>query len=238
MNRLTVVCLFAHPDDESFVCGGTIAALVAAGARVVLVTFTGGEASTQAGSRRLSATALKTMRKRELGRSSRILGIAKIHVLDYPDGKLDRIAPTTLLHRAAVFIKRYCPAAVFTFTPDGVTKHRDHRMISRIARAAVRRWNSSHATSRVRLCMFGFPNGARRKVGYHLATGQRYIKLDISPYVGKKLRAIAAHKSQVKTLNRFRHLTRAELRSIFRYEYVLKSGRIRSRADLKFFDRT
>lgn len=235
MNQLTVLCLFAHPDDESFTCGGTIAALASRGSRVALVTFTGGEASTQEGSRRLSAAALKRLRKRELQGSSRILGISKVHVLDFPDGAMKSVAPERLFRRTLEFFQRYQPQAVFTFTPDGVTNHGDHRTISSIARRAVRHWNRRRVGSPIMLCMFGFPNGRRRRARYHAVRNHRYIKLDVSPFVGKKLRAIFQHQSQTRTMERFRHLSRKQLQRFFRNEYVLKQGRVQSRSDIAFF---
>ena len=33
----TVLAIFAHPDDESLACGGTLARLADAGARIVLI---------------------------------------------------------------------------------------------------------------------------------------------------------------------------------------------------------
>ena len=44
MEGKTVLAIFAHPDDESLACGGTLARLADAGARIVLMCASRGEA--------------------------------------------------------------------------------------------------------------------------------------------------------------------------------------------------
>ena len=43
MQNLTVLCLFAHPDDEAFGSGGTLAGLVRKGHNITLVCATNGD---------------------------------------------------------------------------------------------------------------------------------------------------------------------------------------------------
>jgi len=42
---LTLLAVFAHPDDETFRCGGTLALLARRGVRVQTLTATRGEAN-------------------------------------------------------------------------------------------------------------------------------------------------------------------------------------------------
>ncbi|MCI0898372.1 MAG: PIG-L family deacetylase, partial [Chloroflexi bacterium] len=43
ISKLTVLCLFAHPDDEGFGSGGTLAGLVRKGHKVTVVCVTNGD---------------------------------------------------------------------------------------------------------------------------------------------------------------------------------------------------
>ena len=82
----TVLAIFAHPDDESLACGGTLARLADAGARVVLFCATRGERGGPTGPVRDDALAL--VRVQELRCAAAALGISDVILMDHPDGEL------------------------------------------------------------------------------------------------------------------------------------------------------
>lgn len=120
----TILAVFAHPDDESLACGGTLARLSDGGARVVLLCASRGERGSEAGPDRDEA--LGRARTRELAAAARILGVSDLLQLDHPDGDL-RWANVAELHGHIVMaIQHYRPAAVITFGDDGLYWHQDH----------------------------------------------------------------------------------------------------------------
>lgn len=125
-----VVC--AHPDDESFGLGSLIATLVAAGARVRVLCFTRGEAST------LDADAsLPDRRVAELNDAADELGVDAVAVLDYPDGRLDTIAVDELADRIDAHVDT--AELLLTFDEGGITGHPDHIAATAAAAAAGHR---------------------------------------------------------------------------------------------------
>ncbi|MBI4092998.1 MAG: PIG-L family deacetylase [Candidatus Kerfeldbacteria bacterium] len=216
----TVLAVFAHPDDEAWVCGGTLAALSSRGVRTVLVTFTRGEKSTQIGSPKLTARVLAARRLRELRHSASILGIRTIHALKYPDGGLDRVKPSRLDEILQYYLNRYKPAAVFTFARDGLTGHSDHQVVARLVRR-IRRQLSTGLRAKCDFVFFSYPNTVRRRLNIQLIEQrQRLRRVDTRQFVEKKLRAIFCHQSQVLTLARIQRYDPDALRKLFSYEYV------------------
>ncbi|MBI3493360.1 MAG: PIG-L family deacetylase [Acidobacteria bacterium] len=71
----TVIAIFAHPDDESLACGGTLARLADAGARVVLICASRGERGSLSDRALLEDGDLAGARARELREAARILGV-------------------------------------------------------------------------------------------------------------------------------------------------------------------
>jgi LmbE family N-acetylglucosaminyl deacetylase len=122
----TVLGIFAHPDDESLACGGTLARLADAGARVVIVCASHGEAGSICDPALVPDGDLGAVRVRELRDAAAVLGAAEVIVLDHPDGDL-RWEHVPELHAEIVeLIQRYRPAAVITFAEDGLYWHLDH----------------------------------------------------------------------------------------------------------------
>ena len=84
-----ILGLFAHPDDEVFCVGGTIARCADAGRGTAIVSLTQGEA----GQIRDAATATRRMlgavRVKELRASAAALGVDHVTCLDLGDGQLD-----------------------------------------------------------------------------------------------------------------------------------------------------
>jgi LmbE family N-acetylglucosaminyl deacetylase len=123
----TVLGIFAHPDDESLACGGTLARLADAGARIVVMCASRGEAGSACDPSLVpDGDSLGAVRVRELHDAAAILGIAEVVVLDHPDGAL-RWAHVPQLHAEIVLmLERYMPDAVITFAEDGLYWHLDH----------------------------------------------------------------------------------------------------------------
>ncbi|WP_208542933.1 PIG-L deacetylase family protein [Nocardioides euryhalodurans] len=133
----TVLGVWAHPDDETYLAGGLLAALRDAGNRVVCVTATRGEAadpSATAGER----IALAALRTRELEAALSILGVAEHHWLDHPDGGCSALDPVRPARHLARLIEAVRVDTVLTFGPDGFTGHPDHRAVSAWTDLAVR----------------------------------------------------------------------------------------------------
>jgi LmbE family N-acetylglucosaminyl deacetylase len=137
----TTVCVWAHPDDETYLAGGLMLALRHAGHRVVCVTATRGEAGLGAEEADTPQTraALAHLRERELAAALGQLGVQEHHWLGYPDGgcaAVDRVEATA---RLAEILARVRPDTVVGFGPDGFTGHPDHRAVAGWTERAVAR---------------------------------------------------------------------------------------------------
>jgi LmbE family N-acetylglucosaminyl deacetylase len=123
----TVLCIFAHPDDESLACGGTLARLADGGARVIVICASRGEAGSVCDPSLVpDGDSLGYVRARELRDAAAILGVTEVILLDHPDGNL-RWAHVPELHAEIVLmLERYRPDAVITFAEDGLYWHLDH----------------------------------------------------------------------------------------------------------------
>lgn len=134
----TILCVFAHPDDESLACGGTIARAVDAGARVILLCASRGEAGSTGDSPLVSEGDLGRVRTDELREAAAVLGVADVIVMDHPDGDL-RWDHVPELHAGIVdAIRQYHPDAVITFAEDGLYWHLDHVGVHERTYTAVR----------------------------------------------------------------------------------------------------
>ena len=129
--------IFAHPDDETFCVGATIAKYADAGITTDLFCATDGDAGKNSGVPVSSREQLATLRRDEARSAASILGIASIEFAGYGDGALEQLDPAVLTASIVAFIRRQKPTIVLTFGPEGApTGHRDHRAISRAATAA------------------------------------------------------------------------------------------------------
>jgi LmbE family N-acetylglucosaminyl deacetylase len=129
--------IFAHPDDETFCVGATIAKYADAGFKTDLFCATDGDAGKNSGVAVSSREELAANRREEARAASDILGIASIEFAGYGDGALQQLDPAVLTGSIVAFIRRHRPTIVLTFGPEGApTGHRDHRAISRAATAA------------------------------------------------------------------------------------------------------
>jgi LmbE family N-acetylglucosaminyl deacetylase len=132
----TTVLVWAHPDDETYLAGGLMAALRDSGRRVVCVTATRGEAGSDDDSPTIRDE-LRGLRTRELEAALEVLGVEEHLWLDHPDGGCASIDPRGPAARLAELLDDVRPDTVVTFGPDGFTGHADHKAVSRWASLAM-----------------------------------------------------------------------------------------------------
>jgi LmbE family N-acetylglucosaminyl deacetylase len=131
--------LFAHPDDEVFCVGGTLAGLSEQGAVGRIVALTRGEAGEIRDATVASRRTLAEVRERELARAGAVLGGADTRCHGYPDGTLAVQPFDQLVEVCGAAIDEFRPDVVVSFGPDGGYGHPDHVTASAAATEAVRR---------------------------------------------------------------------------------------------------
>ncbi len=155
--RLLVV--MAHPDDEAFGMGGTIAWYSWLGADVTLICTTGGEEGevaphfiTQYGSKQAT-------RHAELRCAAEKLGLSQVYMLGYRDSGMagnpsnhhpDALASAPLEQVTAQvtrLIRMLRPHVVVTFDPVGGYRHPDHIATHQATVAAFARAGDAHDTA-------------------------------------------------------------------------------------------
>jgi LmbE family N-acetylglucosaminyl deacetylase len=138
MDRLKLLAVFAHPDDESMGMGGTLAKYAAEGVETHLVCATRGERGWFGPEEQNPGPgALGQVRTKELENAVNALGMQGLYFLDYSDGEVDRADHTEAIGRIVTHIRRVMPQVVVTFPPDGNYGHPDHIAIGQFASAAV-----------------------------------------------------------------------------------------------------
>jgi LmbE family N-acetylglucosaminyl deacetylase len=145
----TLVCLHAHPDDESIATGGTMAKAADAGHRVVLVVATRGEQGEPQPGVLGDGEELWERRVVETHRSAEILGADRVEFLGYEDsgmmGEPTNENPNCFwqadVEQAAeklATILREVDADVVTIYDDhGGYGHPDHIQVHRVGRRAA-----------------------------------------------------------------------------------------------------
>jgi LmbE family N-acetylglucosaminyl deacetylase len=195
-----VLSIQAHPDDQEFTVGGTLAKWARAGSTIVTVCITsGGAGSNQYTPADMTREALVPIRETEQRAACRVLGVADVVFLGYEDGMLES---TIALRRDLTrLIRRYRPDAVVCGDPTvrfyGSTylNHPDHRAAADAALDAV------FPSAETRLI---FPELLKEDLAPH-HVGSVFVHgasrpdtwIDIAETLEVKLTALREHKSQM-----------------------------------------
>ncbi len=148
---LSVLAVFAHPDDEGFGCGGTLAALVAGGHRVTLICATNGDVGEISDPALATPQTLPSVRQGELRAAMDLTGIQDVRFLNYRDSgmvgwddndhprSLYQASEETVVEHVASVIREVRPDIVITHDPTGGYGHPDHVTICKHTETAVER---------------------------------------------------------------------------------------------------
>lgn len=183
---MEILVVAAHPDDEVIGAGGTIARYAKDGHRVHLCIVT------KAYPPEWTEEIIKVKRQ-EVLKASKILGISEVHFLDLPTVKLDTVPQKQLNEAISRILQLTKPEIVFTTHRGDVNK--DHRLVFEATMVAVRPVTGS--TIRKVLC-------------YELLSstewGSPFVEnafipnayVNISDTLDTKLRAMAVYKTELK----------------------------------------
>jgi LmbE family N-acetylglucosaminyl deacetylase len=230
-SKLTLMAVFAHPDDEAFGIGGTLAKYAAEGCDVYLVTATRGEAGQIAEPDLATPANLPFIREQELRCACDIYGIHPPRFLDYQDGQLPIVHQGQAVGKLVRIVRELRPQVLITFGPEGIYGHYDHIAAHRWATIAVNLAAEPdcfpdqlagdcepHQVSKVYFRVLPEEQGAAMAegdkpaaveidgvpfyfVGYSL--DEITAVIDVSDYLDAKLRGIRCHATQVGRQNRF-----------------------------------
>jgi N-acetyl-1-D-myo-inositol-2-amino-2-deoxy-alpha-D-glucopyranoside deacetylase len=227
----SLLAVFAHPDDESFSSGGTLAHYASLGVEVNLVCSTRGEAG-KITDPNLTIDDLGRHREYELTEACKTLGINAPIFLGYRDsGRLERLRkddplssinadPREIEAKVRLEIEQLQPQVMLSFDPHGGYDHPDHIVIHQAALAAF--FSSGHLPHAPQRLFYtaspievmrtwvdapGGPMtpGMTAEV-YGVSEATIAFRHDVSRYETQKVAAIQWHGSQVGPSSRIGQL--------------------------------
>lgn len=234
-----VLAVFAHPDDESLACGGTLARLADAGARVVVMCASHGERGSNSGPVRDDA--LGRERALELRNAAEALGVSEVRLLSHPDGELRWAEVTAFNAEIVLFLRQYPASAVITFGEDGLYWHPDHIGVYERVVTAVKSLGASapplYFVTMAKGVMPEIMQTARARgweapaMGFWSIVPESFgllakpytIEVNVQAQVPRKLAAIVSHRSQMGSGHPFSELDPADARRWLGTEYFRRA---------------
>jgi LmbE family N-acetylglucosaminyl deacetylase len=129
---ITLLGVWAHPDDESYLSAVAMNRVANAGGRVVLATATRGERGGDRDPRWLAE-----LRAHELRAAMSTLGVHDVRFLGHADGECANADFCGAVDTISTLIEDVQPNVILTFGPDGMTNHPDHIAVSAWTTAAA-----------------------------------------------------------------------------------------------------
>ena len=202
-SRLTVLAIFAHPDDEAFGSGGTLAGLVRKGHKLTVVCATNGDVGEISDPALATPENLWQVRQEELRQAMAVTGVSDVRFLGYRDsgmeGTSDNENPLSLAQaepervegQISALMDELTPDIVFTHDPTGGYGHPDHITVYERTTSVV----ESMGGKRPHLYYVCFPRGNFRKLW------QEMIDADITPpFAAEALDSIGSPDDYVTTV--------------------------------------
>ena len=203
---LSVLAVFAHPDDEGFGCGGTLAELVTGGHKVTLVCATNGDVGEISDPALATPENLWQVRQGELRTAMNVTGIDDVRFLNYRDSgmagtednnhssSLFQAPAAKVVEQVAEVIREVRPDVVITHDPTGGYGHPDHVTICRHTVEAVEACNDESGPHLYYLC---FPRSAFQKMW------QAMVEADVRPpFAADDINALGTPDDEVTTVRK------------------------------------
>jgi len=185
---MKILVIAAHPDDEVYGVGGTIAKHNRDGDEVFVCILTDG-ATTQYPGNEL----MVKQKKEEARKSGKILGIRKIYFFDLPDMQLDTIAHVEVNKAIEKVMTEIKPNIVYTHHWGDVNK--DHRVVFESTMVAAR---PSFKNTVKKILLYETPSSSEWNAPILTEKFIPNVYVDISETLSKKIEAMKAYKSELR----------------------------------------
>lgn len=224
---MKILGIFAHPDDEAIIVGGTIAKAISLGHEVYLVCATKGEASSAFDRDYCTREQLPEIRGKEFLKACEILGVTEGKLLDYLDGTLAKQKQSLGVGVIMAEIQRIEPDIILTFEPEGISFHSDHKTIHQwVMKALQDPWFDDRSTQ----IYWTTVNQKAGRVREDRLMGHPAkditSRVIIEPWMTTKRDAVMAHRTQMPLFLRTGLISENELGRNFKYEYFIRVDRM------------
>lgn len=202
----TILGIWAHPDDETYLSAGLMARATFNGSRVVVAMATRGEAGSP-DPENCPPEEIARIRGQELIAALDTVGVVELLWLGHEDGQCQWVDFEEAVGKLTGIIEAVQPDTVLTFPPDGLTGHLDHQAVSTWATEAFQRAAKMgaklyYATITPEL-LGEMPEEVQAVVfepGWPKTTPREFLAIDFEvpdDLMKQKQRAIRCHASQV-----------------------------------------
>lgn len=203
-----VLCLIAHPDDETMLCGGTLALLAQKGAQVHVACLTRGEGGDLGEPPLADRDHIGEVREQELVCASQKLGVRSLTFLGYVDptvGPEDKLFapehdPVMLAGQIVNSIKQVQADVVLSHGSNGEYGHPAHVLVHQMTLAAVSSlYKEAETDGTLKPPLFYTISAAFAAHPYPRLTNQddsADLVVDVTPVLAKKEAAALCHKTQ------------------------------------------
>ncbi|NQU45299.1 PIG-L family deacetylase [bacterium] len=168
--QTVTLCVLAHCDDETIVCGGLLARLAEAGGRVFVQVLCGASSE----------------RRREFAQACGHLGV-EYEALDYVDATLSEAQFPELVGVASETIRREKPDLIVTHDPE-FDYNPDHRLLGRCV---------AHGAQKAGMHREGHRSGLIVSGEVHVPIPYPDYLVDVTAQMGKVMAAMQCHVSQL-----------------------------------------
>ena len=247
LSGLTLVAVFAHPDDEGFGCGGTLAMLAEKGAKLTLVCVTNGDVGEISDPNLASPETLSEVRQQELYNAMQVTGISDIRFLNYRDSGMantpDNEHPESLnmapahqvMTKLTKILDEINPDLVLTHDPTGGYGHPDHLAVNKHTTTAFYNSRNRSWTSLYYVC---FPRTVFQRMWQRMSEmgiappfanqdttsigspdEAVTLTLDVSEFVETKITSLNCHKTQMDPNGAINRLPKDFLYDVVSQEY-------------------
>jgi len=209
---MNVIVIAPHPDDETIGCGGALCRHHQRGDRATVVCLTSGEL----GLKHLPPEKAWAVREKEANAAAKILGVSHVHFLRQPDWMLgNHIKAAARVLRPVLLAAK----SQLIYVPHEEEWHPDHQAALPVLRFALRGWRGT------------LPELRAYEVWTPMSTHDHVE--DITGMMPRKLKALRAHRSQLKEFDYERAVLglnafRGELAAKCRYAEAFQSVSLKS----------